>query len=158
MPVLTRFPLSEVLTKLPQGNLKEKVKGTLFAFHRVLVQLLSLVQLFVTPWAAARQAPLSSALSQSLLRFMSIDSVVPSSHFILWCPLLLLTQDGFFFVCFVTSSMSSHLRLVQIFVLSSQTVLSPCNFLSNIRHEVLGERNSCQQDFSVGFNLYLARI
>ena len=108
MPVLTRFPLSEALTKLPRGNLKEKVKGILFVFHRVLVQLLSLVQLFVTPWSAARQAPLSSAISRSLLTFVSIDSVVPSSHFILWCPLLLLTQDGFFFVCLVTSNMSSQ--------------------------------------------------
>ena len=42
------------------------------------------------------------------------------------------------------NSSLSHLRLLQIFILSSQTMLSPCNFLSETRHEVLGERNSCQ--------------
>ena len=44
------------------------------------VQLLSLVQLFATPWSAARQASLSITNSQSLLRLMSIKSVIPSRH------------------------------------------------------------------------------
>ena len=48
------------------------------------------VQLFVTPWAAARQAPLSFTISQSLLKFMSIELVMPSNHLILYHPLLLL--------------------------------------------------------------------
>ena len=43
-----------------------------------------------SPWTAARWAPLSSAISQSLLKFMSIDSVMPSNHLILCRPLLLL--------------------------------------------------------------------
>ena len=54
------------------------------------VQLLSHVQLFVTPWTAARQASLSLTISQSLLKLMSIESVMPSIHLILCCPLLLL--------------------------------------------------------------------
>ena len=53
------------------------------------VQSLSCVRLFATPWTAACQASLSIANSQSLLRFMSTESVVPSNHFILCCPLLL---------------------------------------------------------------------
>ena len=53
------------------------------------VQLLSCVQLFATPWTAARQASLSITNSRSLLRLMSIESVMPSSHLILCCPLLL---------------------------------------------------------------------
>ena len=53
------------------------------------VQLLSLVRLFVTPWTAACQASLSITNSQSLLRFMSIESVMPFNHFILCHPLLL---------------------------------------------------------------------
>ena len=53
------------------------------------VQLLSRVRLFVTPWAAAGQASLSITNSRSLLKLMSIESVMPSSHFILCCPLLL---------------------------------------------------------------------
>ena len=54
------------------------------------VQSLSRVQLFVTPWTTARQASLSITNSQSSLRFTSIESVMPSSHLILCCPLLLL--------------------------------------------------------------------
>ena len=53
------------------------------------VQLLSCVQLFATPWTAAHQASLSITNSWSLLKLMSIESVMPSNHLILCCPLLL---------------------------------------------------------------------
>ena len=53
-------------------------------------QLLSHVRLFATPWTAAPQASLSITNSWSLLNLMSIESVMPSNHFILCCPLLLL--------------------------------------------------------------------
>ena len=55
-----------------------------------LVQSLSPVQLFATPWTAASQASLSITNSQSLLKLMSIESVMPSNHLILCHPLLLL--------------------------------------------------------------------
>ena len=61
------------------------VPGTLIS----LVQSLSHVRLFVTPWTAACQASLSITNSQNLLKLMSIASVVPSNHLILCCPLLL---------------------------------------------------------------------
>ena len=54
------------------------------------VQLLSSVRLFATPWAAAHLASLSITNSRSLLKFMSIESVMPSNHLILCLPLLLL--------------------------------------------------------------------
>ena len=54
------------------------------------VQLLSHVRLFVSPWTVARQASLSITNSQSLLKLMSIELVMPSNHLILICPLLLL--------------------------------------------------------------------
>ena len=54
------------------------------------VQSLSCVRLFATPWTAARQASLSITNSQSSLRLMSIELVMPSSHLILYRPLLLL--------------------------------------------------------------------
>ena len=54
------------------------------------VQLLSHVQLFVTPWTAACQASLAITNSRSLLKLMSIESVMPSNHLILCHPLLLL--------------------------------------------------------------------
>ena len=55
----------------------------------VSVQSLSHVWLFVTPWTAACQASLSITNSQSLLKLMSIELVMPSNHFILCCSLLL---------------------------------------------------------------------
>ena len=54
------------------------------------VQSLSRVQLFATPWMAARQASLSITNSQSSLRLISIELVMPSSHLILCHPILLL--------------------------------------------------------------------
>ena len=54
------------------------------------VQSLSCVRLFVTPWIAARKASLSITNSQSSHRLISIESVMPSSHFILCRPLFLL--------------------------------------------------------------------
>ena len=54
------------------------------------VQSLSRVRLFATPWITARQASLSISNSWSLLKLMSIKSVMPSSHLILCHPLLLL--------------------------------------------------------------------
>ena len=48
------------------------------------------VWLFETPWTAARQASLSITNSQSLLKLMSVELVMPSNHLILYCPLLLL--------------------------------------------------------------------
>ena len=54
------------------------------------VQSLSRVRLFVIPWTAAHQASLSITNSWSLPKLMPIESVMPSNHFILFCPLLLL--------------------------------------------------------------------
>ena len=54
------------------------------------VQSLSCAQLFVTPWTTALQVSLSITNSQSLLKLMSIKSVMPSNYLILCCPLLLL--------------------------------------------------------------------
>ena len=58
----------------------------------VFVQSASHVQLFATSWAAACQASLSLTISQSLLKFMFIASVVLSSHLILWHPLFFLSS------------------------------------------------------------------
>ena len=60
----------------------------------VIVQLLSCVWLFSTPWIAARQSSLSFTISWSLLKFMSIELVMSSNHLIL-CPPLLLLPSAF---------------------------------------------------------------
>ena len=73
-----------------------KIQNVLDQFREALnketncsVQSLSYVQLFATSWTAAHQASLSITNSQSLLKLMSIESVMPSNHFILCRPLLL---------------------------------------------------------------------
>ena len=58
--------------------------------HFCSIQSLSCVRFFATPWTAACQASLSITNSQSLLKFMSIELVMPSNHCILCHPLLLL--------------------------------------------------------------------
>ena len=62
------------------------------AYFVVVFQLLSHIWLFETPWTAAHQASLSFTISWSLLRLMSIESVMPSIHLILCHPLLLLSS------------------------------------------------------------------
>ena len=81
-----------------------------FRIMVTLVQLLSHVLLFVTPWTAARQASLSFTISWSLFKFVSIESVMPSNHLILCHPLLLL------------SSMSPGLR---VFLMSALCIRWP---------------------------------
>ena len=71
------------------------VKQSIFPNIGILFYLLLLlfnhchVQLFVTSWTAACQASLSFPIFQSLLKLMSIESVMPSNHLIICCPLLL---------------------------------------------------------------------
>ena len=74
----------------------ERVKYNHIQFNSI--QSHSHVQLFATPWTAACQASLSIANSWSLLKLMSIKSVMPSNHLILCCPLLLpsIFPSGFF--------------------------------------------------------------
>ena len=69
-------------------TLKDWFEG--WHYLRCSVQSLSHVWLFVTPWTTACQASLSITNSQSLLNLMVIESVMPSNHLILCCPLLLL--------------------------------------------------------------------
>ena len=59
-------------------------------YFKWTIQLLSHTWLFVTPWTAACQACLSFTISQSLLKLMTIESVIPSNHLILCCPFLLM--------------------------------------------------------------------
>ena len=67
------------------GNIE--IRNDVFQF--ISVQSLSHVRTFAPTWTAAHQASLSITNSQSLLKLMSIESVMPSNHLILCCPLLL---------------------------------------------------------------------
>ena len=74
------------------------------------VQLLSCVWLFATPWTAAHQASLSITNSRSLLKLMSIESVMPSNHHILCHPLLLLLPSIFPSIRDFSSESVLHIR------------------------------------------------
>ena len=76
-------------------------------------QLLSPVQLFVTPWTAACQVPPSFTISQSLLKVMSIESVMPYNHLILCCPLIL---------CFQSFPASESPLMSQLFTSDGQSI------------------------------------
>ena len=72
------------------ANIFSWALGSLFIFFYffcyVVIQSLSHIHLFVTPWAAAHQASLSFTISQSLLKLMSIELVMPSNYLILCFP------------------------------------------------------------------------
>ena len=77
-----------------QRTISNRIQFFFFNSHYQFssVQSLSHVRLFVTPWIAGRQDSLSITNSRSSPRLTSIESVMPSSHLILCCPLLLLPQ------------------------------------------------------------------
>ena len=103
---------SKEISKL---NSKTGVKETppqrryFFVVVVILLHLLSHVQLFVTPWTAAYQCPLSSTVSWSLLTFMSIESMMVSNHLMLCHPLLLLSSV-FSSIRFFSSESTLHSR------------------------------------------------
>ena len=93
------------------------------------VQLLSHAQLFATPWTGARQASLSIANSQSLLKLMSIELVMPSSQLILCHPLLLLPS---IFLSIRVFSNESTLRMRWPKYWSFSFSISPSNVYSGL--------------------------
>ena len=93
------------------------------------IQLLSLVQLFVTPWTAACQVSLSIANSGSLLKLMSVVSVMPSKHLILCCSLFLLPSH---FPSIRVFAKESVLRISWPKYWSFSFSISPCNEYSGL--------------------------
>ena len=78
------------------------------SFSFIIVHMLSCVWLFVTPWNAAFQASLSITISQSLLKLMFIESVMPSNYLVLCHPLLLL-PSVFSSIRFFSSELAFHI-------------------------------------------------
>ena len=92
-----------------------------------VIQLLSRVQLFATPWAAAHQASLSFPISRSLLKLMSFESVMPSDHLILCYPLLFL-PSFFPSIRVFSNELALHLRWPKYWSFS----ISPSNEYSGL--------------------------
>ena len=87
----------------------------------ISVQLLSCVQLFVTPWMEACQASLSFTFFQSLLKLVSIGSVMPSNHLVLYHPLLLLPSTF--------PSIRVFFLMSRLFVLGGQSIRASASVL-----------------------------
>ena len=79
----------------------------------VVVHSLSHVQLFATPWTAECQASLSFTISRSLVKLLSIESVMPSNHLILCCP---------FSSCLQSFSPSGSFPMNKVFASSGQSI------------------------------------
>ena len=90
-------------------KISEKEDITSLHMHADLVQSLSHVQLFATPWTAALQASLCFTTSQSLLKLMSIESPMLSNHLVL-CPLLLLPPSIFPSIRVFSNKSTLHIR------------------------------------------------
>ena len=86
----------------------------------VVIQSVSHVWLFATPWTVAFQASLSFTVSQSFLRLISIELVMPSNHLVFCCPLLLLPS---MFPCIrvVSSELALLIRWPKYYSFSSST-------------------------------------
>ena len=95
----------------------------------VVVQLLSRIQLFASPWTTACQAPLSTAISWSLLSFMSIESVMLSNHLTL-CHLLLFLPSIFASIRVFSSELALHIKWPEYWSFSFS--ISPSNEYSGL--------------------------
>ena len=91
-----------------RGSSEQRGRTQPQVLPKVVIQSLSHVQLFGTPWTAAHQASLSFTISRSLLKLTSTESVISSSHLIL-CHLLLLLPS--IFLCTKVFSNESALRI-----------------------------------------------
>ena len=105
---------------LGKVNCKHSGKDSLFFV--TVVQLLSCVWLFVTPWTVARQTSLTLTISQSLLKLTSIELVIPSNHLNLCCPLLLLPSI-FPSIRVFSNELVLHIRWPKYWVSASASVL-----------------------------------
>ena len=97
--------------------------------YLVVVQSLSRVQLFATPWTVAHQASPSFITSQSLLTLLSIDLVMPSNHLVLCCPLFLLLSI-FLSIRVFSSELVLHIRWPKYWSFSFS--ITPCSEYSGL--------------------------
>ena len=109
----------------------------------LVVQLLKHVRLFPTPWTAACQASLFFTISQSLLKFLSIESVMLSNHLILWLPLLLLPSI-FPSIGVFSSESTLHIRWPKYWSFSSILQLQSFQWLDSGRSVFRKLYKECQ--------------
>ena len=118
-------------TSTKSENNKAEPAAVLYFLN--VVQLPSCVRLFVTPWTATHQASLSFTISQSLLKFMCIELMMPSNHLILCCYLLPLPSI-FPRIMVFSSELALHIRWPKYWSFSfSISPSSECSGLISFR-------------------------
>ena len=127
MHQIKTFLTEKRVEEITQGEVEEVVEEETV----VVVQSISHVWFFETSWIPARQAPLSSAISRSLSKFMPIESVLPSNHFVLCRPLLLLPSI-FPSIRVFSSELALHIRWPKYWSLSFSFSISPSNAYSGL--------------------------
>ena len=125
----TEHYIPAVLSTLHVSFTQSSQQSMIIIHIFVVVQLLSHVWLFVTPWTVAHQASLSFTLSLSLLKLTSIEAVMPSIHLILCCPLLLL-PSVFPIIRVFSNESSLHISWTKYWSFSFTT--SPSNEYSGL--------------------------
>ena len=113
-------------TEKPQANQYNAQTNCL-----IVVPLLSHVQLFATPWTAAHKASLSFTISWSLLKLMSIESVMPSNCLILCHPLPFLASV-FPSIRVFSNESALHIRSPKYWSWSFSSIISPSNEYSGL--------------------------
>ena len=131
--ICTTFLVSLLLQKCFKNRIMAKRLSRNFVDE---VQSLSHVQLFVTSWTAAHQASLSIAISLNLFKLKFIESVIPSKHLILCCPLLFLPSDFPSIRVFPMSQLFSSMQFGSI----AQSCLTLCDPMDYIVHGILQAR------------------
>ena len=130
LPFYSHFQFFSSIFRLFQPHDLFAVPSTFPSFHLrpiiIVVESLSCVLLFATPWTIARQASLSFTISPSLLKLMSIELVMPSSHLVLCHPLLLLPFI-FSSIRVFSSELAFHIRWPKYWSLSFSFTISPSN-------------------------------
>ena len=105
----------------------------------VVVQLCNHVQLFPTPWTAVLQASLSFTIYRSLLIFISIESVMPFNHLILYCPpsLLALVFPNIRVFSLIYNHFVLYLFIISTTLVPNQNVPPVYNFIVNFEFCIL---------------------
>ena len=116
-------PPQRICVKIPVVEISDFLHGSLWkSVQFSAIQSLSHVWFFATSWTAAYQASLSITNSQGLLKFVSIESVIPSNHLILCRPLLLLPSIFSSIRVFSNVSSSHQVTKVSKFQLQHQSL------------------------------------
>ena len=131
--ICTTFFVSLLLQKCFKNRIMAKRLSRNFV---VEVKSLSHVQHFVTSWTAAHQASLSITISLSLFKLKFIESVIPSKHLILCCPLLFLPSDFPSIRVFPMSQLFSSMQFGSL----TQSCLTLCDPMDYIVHGILQAR------------------